>query len=97
MKSSPYRKRYVLIYSENMESGLRKAESDLNRIFRAKKKFVKGSYAIFLTNQFYRDQLIVYVNEKLPGFQTLLTSGSIKKCKKAVAEREEVQAVQTKL
>ncbi len=82
MKGSPFRKRYILVYSSSMEIIIRQLEKDLFSVFHAKKKFVEGSYAIFLTDQFKKKRLIEYINSKSPEVTTLITSGTILKCKK---------------
>jgi hypothetical protein len=85
VKGSPFRKRYVLVYSSSMENTIRHLERDLFSVFHAKKKFVDGSYAIFLTDQFKKKRLIDYINSKGPEATTLITSGTILKCKKFMA------------
>lgn len=85
MKGSPFRKRYVLVYSSSMEDIIRKLEKDLFSVFHAKRKFLEGSYAIFLTDQFKKKRLIEYINSKTPEVSTLITSGTILKCKKFMA------------
>jgi|YelNatPaOPRAMG01_1025707.scaffolds.fasta_scaffold12914_5 hypothetical protein len=85
VKGSPFRKRYVLIYSGSMDNEIKRLERDLFSVFHAKKKFVDGPYAIFLTDQFKKKRLIDYVNSKYPESTTLITSGTILKCKKFMA------------
>lgn len=97
MKSSPFRKRYILLYSESMKSELREVEKDLNRVFRARRKYVEGDYCIFLTNQFYKKQFIDYVRDEMDGWETLVTSGSIKKCKSMIARRKDQELLKTKI
>lgn len=80
-----------------MTSRLKGIESELGRIFRAKKKYSKGNYAIFLTNQFYKDQFVDYVNKRMTGVESVISSGSIKKCKGRITEKDELQAVGTNL
>ncbi len=53
-------------------------------MFRARRKFLNGTYAIFLTNQFQKDQVISYIGENYRDVETLVTSGTIKKCKKFI-------------
>ena len=36
-------------------------DKNLSRMFRARRKFLNGTYAIFLTNQFQKDQVISYI------------------------------------
>lgn len=91
MKSSPYRKRYILIHSDNMGSIAGYMEKELHRVFRARRRYVDGNYAIFLTNQFYRDQVVEYINSNIRGARTVVTSGTIKKCKSRIASMEEAQ------
>lgn len=93
MKSSPIRKRYILIYFEDPTGNLREIEETIRRVFRAKRKYASGNYAIFLTNQFYKDQFIEFVNSRIKGARTVITSGTIKKCKDAIAKRSGIELV----
>ena len=93
MKSSPYRKRYILVYSDNLQSRIKHIDSDLYRVFRARRKYIRGNYAIFRTNQYYRDQFIEYVKNEMPGVETITTSGSMKKCKEAITARKDTQII----
>lgn len=56
-------------------------EKNLYREFGAKRRFAQGAYSIFLSNQFSKDQLIEFVGERYKGVYTIITSGTIKKCK----------------
>lgn len=93
MKSSPYRKRYILLHSDNLQSRLKIIESSLYRVFRARKKYVNGNYAVFRTNQYYKDQLMDYVMREMQGVETIITSGSMKKCKETIIKRKETQLI----
>ena len=90
MKGSPFRKRYVLVYSSSMEDIISQLERDLFSVFRAKKKYVEGPYAIFLTDQFKKKRLIEYVNSSSRDVTTLITSGTVLKCKKFIASHSDV-------
>ncbi len=96
MKSSPYRKRYILVHIENLPSRLKSVETSLYRVFRAKRKYVEGDYAVFRTNQFYKDQFIEYVRNEMEGAETLVTSGSMKKCKAAISARSSENILKAK-
>ncbi len=84
MKGSELRKRYIVIHSPKFSSLLPDLEKNLSRMFRARRKFLNGTYAIFLTNQFQKDQVISYIGENYRDVETLVTSGTIKKCKKFI-------------
>ena len=86
MKGSPFRKRYVLIYGENLQGALAGLDRELFRIFRSKRKYVEQNYAIYLTNQFNRDSLVQFVNTRIKGVSTIITSGTIKKCKNEMSD-----------
>ncbi|WP_393970958.1 hypothetical protein OXIME_001203 [Oxyplasma meridianum] len=94
MKGSPFRKRYVLVYSNSMEDIIQQLERDLFAVFHAKKKYIGGQYAIFLTDQFKKKRFIEYVNSYGHGAVTLITSGTILKCKKFMASHSEVSEEQ---
>ncbi len=64
-------------------------DRDLFRIFRAKRKFYDGTYAIYLTDQFMKEMLIEQLNKIYPEVRTIVTSGTIKKCKVAIKKFEE--------
>lgn len=81
MKGSEYRKRYILVFSRKIDSVLPGLERELFRTFRSKKKFSGGNYAIFLTNQFYKEQIIGFIKNRFSSVETLITSGTLKKCK----------------
>ncbi len=85
MKGSPFRKRYIVIYSSSMEDLIKQLDRDLFSMFRAKRKYLEGPYAIFLTDQFRKNRLIEFINSKNWDVSTLLTSGTILKCKKFIA------------
>lgn len=59
-------------------------EKELFRTFRSKRKYVEGNYAIFLTNQFYKEQVISALNTRFSDVETVVTSGTIKKCKSGI-------------
>ncbi len=65
-----------------MQSILPSLEKDLVKMFRARRKHVNGPYVIFLTNQFQRDQVVSLVKQSHKDVESLITSGTIKKCKK---------------
>lgn len=59
-------------------------EKELFRTFRSKRKFIQGNYAIFLTNQFYKQQFIDEIRNRFKDVETVVTSGTIKKCKASI-------------
>lgn len=67
-----------------MHSLIPSLEKDLIKIFRARRKHLNRHYAIFLTNQFQKDQVISFVKQTYKGIEPLITSGTIKKCKKFI-------------
>lgn len=89
MKGSEIRKRYIVIYSQKMQSVLPSLDRELSKYFRSRRKHLSGQYAIFLTNQFQKDQFISFVKQNYRGVETLLTSGTIRKCKKFIESHRE--------
>ncbi|MCL4479990.1 MAG: hypothetical protein M1113_00680 [Candidatus Thermoplasmatota archaeon] len=63
-------------------------DRELNRAFRAKRKFYDGFYAIYLSDQYSKDNVIRYLNSNFPDIDTIVTSGTIKKCKEVIGNRE---------
>ena len=96
MKGSEIRKRYIVLQSHKLSSLLPGLEKDLTRMFRARRKFLNGTYAIFLTNQFQKDQVISYIEENYREVETLVTSGTIKKCKKFIELHKEFTGKEVK-
>ncbi len=96
MKSSPFRKRYIVVHSENLSLVLREIEATLRRVFRTKRKYMEGDYCIFLTNQYYKDQFINYVRDNMDGVETLITSGSMKKCKHLISEIRKSEVIRAR-
>lgn len=90
MKGSEFRKRYVVVYSGKLSDILPTLERELSSVYRARRKYASGDYAIFLTNQFYKDQLIETVRKNFPGAEPIVTSGTMKKCK-AVIEKHRME------
>lgn len=84
MKGSEIRKRYVLVYSSSLDIVLRQLDSNLAKLG-CKRKFRNGSYAIYLANQYNRDHVIDSIN-KINNVRAVITSGTIKKCKKVMSE-----------
>ncbi len=84
MKGSEIRKRYIVLYSPKLQPMLQSLDRDLSKLFRAKRKHINGPYAIYLTSQFQKDQLISYVKENYSQVKPLITSGTIRKCKKFI-------------
>lgn len=83
MKGSQFRKRYILIYKHENEDRMRK---DVFRIFGAKKKYDDGKYVIYLTDQFLKEGVIAFIKREY-GPVTIYTSGTIKKCKKFIQDK----------
>lgn len=89
MKSSPYRKRYIVVRIEDLPSRLRQVESALYRVFRARRKYVEREFAVFRTNQLYKEKFIDFVRAEMDGVETVITSGSMKKCKRVISRISE--------
>ncbi|MGP6220177.1 hypothetical protein [Caldiplasma sukawensis] len=89
MKGSPFRKRYILIYKHPKEERMRR---DVFRIFGAKKKYDDGKYVIYLTDQFLKEGVLAFVRREY-GPVTIYTSGTIKKCKKVIQERNASRSI----
>ena len=81
MKGSEIRKRYILLHSKKMTPVLANLEKELFSVFRSKSKFADKEYAIFLTNQFNKNKFIEFIRHGFPTVETVVTSGTIKKCK----------------
>jgi hypothetical protein len=88
MKGSLLRKRYILIRADNDNSTLEIARRDLYRKFGCKEKFREGPFMIVLADQFTKDKAIGHINS-IPGLKSVLTSGTIKKLKKAVEKMKQ--------
>lgn len=73
-------------------------EKELFRMFRSKRKFAEREYAIFLTNQFYKEQFIEFVRSRFPTVEPVTTSGTIKKCKSVMeAHRKSIKASESEI
>lgn len=97
MKGSEIRKRYIVLYSPKMATLLPALEKDLSKFFRARRKHVNGPYAIFLTNQFMKDQFISFVKQNYGSVEPLVTSGTIKKCKKFIESHRALSSKEEKV
>lgn len=93
MKSSPYRKRYILVRIENLPQRLKSVESTLYRVFRSRSKHVEGNYAVFRTNQFYKEKFIEFVRDEMQEAETITTSGTMKKCKASIPSVSEEKII----
>lgn len=82
MKSSPYRKRYILLEGERNQ--LDRAVREIFREFKAKEKFRSEKYSIVLGDQFSKDYITSYVRRKLENISIITVSGTIKKCKSSM-------------
>ncbi|WP_229657477.1 hypothetical protein [Thermogymnomonas acidicola] len=78
MKSSRLRKRYILVECQNREA-LLSMEARVSPLG-VRRKYWRGRYAIYLANQFNKNDAIDLMNS-VDGVRTLLTSGSIRKLK----------------
>ncbi len=83
MKSSPLRKRYIVV----------EGNKDMMQIFRARRKYYDGKYAIYLANQFTKGQIISYFKDNYTGLRTITTSGTMKKCKSFIAAHNDEKSV----
>lgn len=78
MKGSNIRKRYILLKANN--ENLNATVNDLYRKFGTKLKWINGDNAIVLTDQFQKDVICQYIQNKT-GVSIITVSGTIKKCK----------------
>ena len=85
MKGNPLRKRYVLVRIGNLQKRLSFIDRELYRLFRAKRKYMEGNYAIYLTDQFTMGPFVSYFNQKINEAETLYVSGTIRKCRKVIS------------
>ena len=85
LKGSARRKRYILIRSDVGSGILDRVRSETYARFRSKEKFRDGSFLIVLADQFNKAEVISYIN-RMEGVRTVLSSGSIKKLKKVIAD-----------
>ncbi|MEM0158477.1 MAG: hypothetical protein QXV22_00010 [Thermoplasmataceae archaeon] len=83
MKGNPYRKRYIVVESFEPDPDFRGLDYILAKNGNAKRKFTSGRFAVYLTNQFLRENVTDTIN-KTQKFRTLVTSGTIRKCKKTI-------------
>ena len=78
MKGSTIRKRYILIQADS--ENLKAVVNDIHRKFGTKLKWTDGNNAIVLTDQFEKDSICKYIQNKT-GASVITVSGTIKKCK----------------
>ncbi len=96
MKGSEIRKRYILLHSKKMTLVLPNLERELFRLFRSKRKYAEKEYAIFLTDQFNKDKLIQFITDSSYPAETVVASGTIKKCKAVMESRKKSNAPEEK-
>lgn len=80
-----------------MYSILPNLEKELFKAFRSKRRFAEGKYSIFLANQFNRDDIIDFLKSRFPEIQSIVTSGSIKKCKAVMNEHNKKSKAEEKV
>ena len=96
MKGSPIWKRYVLVTGSNIASIITRIDRELYQIFRAKRKYFQDRYAIYLTDQRSRDKLLEYIRDRIPEVQTIITSGTIRKCKSYLNKgKDEIKGIES--
>ena len=78
MKGSNIRKRYILLKANN--ENLNATVNELYRKFGTKLKWINGDHAIVLTDQFQKDVICQYIQNKT-GVSIITVSGTMKKCK----------------
>lgn len=96
VKGSIYRKRYVLVCSD-LPQDLRRLENELYRIYRSRKKYHEENYAIFLTDQFYKDGLTEFITKKFPTVGIVTVSGTIRKCKTVMSRHKAERSLEESL
>lgn len=79
------RKRYIVVEGNNLPRLIQSLDRDMMQIFRARRKYYDGKYAIYMANQFTKDQIISYFKNSYTGLRTITTSGTMKKCKSCIA------------
>ncbi len=80
MKGSPYRKRYILIQFADPRS-CDYLSSETRRIFNTREKFRNETFIIVKTDQFLKEQVCNFIEQKINGVRIITVSGTIKKCK----------------
>lgn len=83
MKGSPYRKRYILIEFSEMKSA-DYLSMECRRIFNTREKYRDRSFIIIKTDQFLKDQVCTFVEQRIRGVRIITVSGTIKKCKRTM-------------
>ncbi|MFG1460475.1 MAG: hypothetical protein AAE987_03740 [Thermoplasmataceae archaeon] len=78
MKGSTIRKRYILMQADS--ENLKAVVNDIHRKFGTKLKWTDGNNAIVLTDQFQKDVICQYIQNKT-SVSIITVSGTIKKCK----------------
>ncbi len=79
------RKRYVLVRIGSLQKRITFIDRELFRLFRAKRKYVEGDFAIYLTDQFTMGPFVSYFNQKINDAETFYVSGTIRKCRKVIS------------
>lgn len=87
MKSSPVRKRYVLVLYGKTD--LRRMEKKLSEKFSVRVKHADQKFAIFRTSQFDKDEFCSAIGRQFPEVSIITVSGTIRKCLKVAAMHDE--------
>ncbi|MEM0139547.1 MAG: hypothetical protein QXZ44_02915 [Ferroplasma sp.] len=81
MKGSLIRKRYILVFWEVSSAS---ADRDLYNYYGIKRKYRNDKFCIYMCNQLNRNSTMKIIRNK--GGYTIITSGTIKKCKNAISK-----------
>ena len=85
MKGNPLRKRYILLFSR--DSGFtRDTCRSIERATAARLKFTEGKYAIFLSDQFRKNEACSTISHEFSGVSVVTVSGTIRKCKRIMKD-----------
>ncbi len=79
LKGSLIRKRYILVYWESPT-----IDKYLYTYYGIKRKYRHDKFSIYLCSQLNRNAIEKIINDR--GGKTIITSGTIKKCKKTMSK-----------
>ena len=85
MKGNPLRKRYILLFSGNSDF-TRERSRAIEKATATRLKFVEGKYAIFLSDQFRKNEACSTISHEFSGVSVVTVSGTIRKCKRIMKD-----------
>ncbi len=85
MKGNPLRKRYILLFSGNSDFTRERCRA-IEKATATRLKFVEGKYAIFLSDQFRKNEACSTISHEFSGVSVVTVSGTIRKCKRIMKD-----------